>query len=147
MKKLFVIGTGIMLFACGTAAAQTAALPTTEPAAIPESEWSKNFTLPDSLPMATLAPEAKPNLSIQEKAQTFRMGGNGRWQMNLNVVSRPIESPLPREEMRAGATYQFTPRFSLGGSLSVGAEELDDASQWEEQNIEAGVRLKTTFKF
>ena len=67
--------------------------------------------------------------------------------MNLDVVSRVVESPLPREEMRAGATYQFTPRFSLGGSLTVGANELDDASQWKEQDIEAGVRLKTTFKF
>ena len=67
--------------------------------------------------------------------------------MNLKTVTRSEESPLPREEMSAGAMYNFTPRFSLGGSVSLGADELDDVSAWKEQNVEAGVRLKTTFKF
>ena len=67
--------------------------------------------------------------------------------MNLETGTRADDSPLPREEMRAGATYQFTPRFSLGGSVSLGAEELDDVSTWKEQDVKAGVRRKTTFKF
>ncbi len=103
--------------------------------------WDRNFTFSEKLAF-------DPTGSIiEERAQSYQFGGSGRWQMNLQTVTRSEESPLPREEMRAGATYQFTPRFSLGGTVSVGAEELDDRSNWEEQKVEAGVRLKTTFKF
>lgn len=145
MKTLAVIGSGLIFFACGTAAAQNAVVPNHESSIAAPSEWSKNFTVSDP---AISTENALSNVaSWIEKAQTFQFGGNGRWNLNVNVVTRPVESPLPREEMRAGATYQFTPRFSLGGSLSVGANELDDVSQWKEQEVEAGVRLKTTFKF
>ncbi|MAK59829.1 MAG: hypothetical protein CMK09_02500 [Ponticaulis sp.] len=148
MKKLVVIGSGLVLFACSSAAAQTAALPELEASGLPQSEWSKNFTLSGPALTDSATPEdPTASLSWQEKAKAFTFGGDGRWAMNLDMVSRVVESPLPREEMRAGASYQFTPRFSLGGSVTVGANELDDASQWKEQNIEAGVRLKTTFKF
>ena len=86
-------------------------------------------------------------MTFQENARAFQWGGIGRWKMNLHMVTRPEESPLPREEMRAGASYQFTPRFSVGGQVSVGAQELNDVSTWEEQEVEAGVQLKSTFKF
>ena len=145
MKTFAVIGSGLIFFACGTAAAQNAVVPNHDSTLAPTSEWSKNFTVND--PSLNIESSISGVASWIEKAQIFKFGGDGRWNLDLNVVSRPVESPLPREEMRAGATYKFTPRFSLGGSLSVGAEELDDMSQWKEQEVEAGVRLKTTFKF
>tara|TARA_B100000678_G_scaffold276167_2_gene268731 strand:+ start:5227 stop:5661 length:435 start_codon:yes stop_codon:yes gene_type:complete len=144
MKYLAIICSSVALFACGNAAAQTAALPSHGASTLPQTEWSKNFT--SNAPVAPIT-DAGSMLVWQEQAQAFKFGGNGRWQMNLNVVTRLEDSPLPREEYRAGATYQFTPRFSLSGSLSVGADELNDMSQWQEQEVEAGVRLKTTFKF
>ena len=143
MKLAMIICLGAIALACGTANAQSKDDASAIVAPVePNTNWDRNFTLNDSQPIELAGP-----LKIQEKAQAFQFGGAGRWQMNVDVVSRPVESPLPREEMRAGATYQFTPRFSLGGSFSVGANELDDVSQWEEQKVEAGVRLKTTFKF
>ena len=66
---------------------------------------------------------------------------------NLDKVSRTDLSPLPREEMQAGATFRITPRFSVGGEVSVGADELNDTSTWESREVEAGIRLKSAFKF
>ena len=144
MKLALAICSGTLFLACGTAAAQA---DLTHPAGQSQVQstpsWYKNFTLSDNIPNA----DPTNVMTFQETARAFQWGGNGRWQMNLNMVTRPEESPLPREEMRAGASYQFTPRFSLGGSVSVGAQELNDVSTWEEQQVEAGVKLKTTFKF
>lgn len=143
MKFYVSLLAGMAVLACGTAAAQTVPdAPTPETSLLPQMDWSRNFTISEA-PQA-----ADPNaLSLQEKSQTLHFGGNGRWQMNIDLITRPDDSPLPREEYTAGAMYQFTPRFSLGGSLSVGAQELDDVSRWQEQEVEAGVRLETTFKF
>lgn len=78
---------------------------------------------------------------------SFAWSQGKRWQLSLDLLSRPETSPLPREEMQAGATFRITPRFSIGGEVSLGAHELDDSSQWEEQQIEAGIRLKSAYKF
>jgi hypothetical protein len=145
MKLGTLICAGLTVLACGSAAAQNSSSSVAaETGLLSPVEWTKSFTLSDS-PSTKSDPNA--SLAYQEKAQAFRWGLNERWMMNLNMVSRPVESPLPREEMRAGATYQFTPRFSLGGTVSVGAQELDDVNQWKEQEVQAGVKLKTTFKF
>lgn len=87
------------------------------------------------------------SLDLTEDARSFSWGENSRWSVNFNLISRSVESPLPREEMSAGARYNFTPRFSIGGQVSVGANELDDSSKWTEQDIEAGVKLETSLKF
>jgi hypothetical protein len=47
----------------------------------------------------------------------------------------------------AEAEFRITPRISVGGELTIGANELDDTRQWEEQQIEAGIRLRSAFKF
>ena len=72
-----------------------------------------------------------------------------RWEFNLDKLSRPSAtlSPLPREEMQAGATFKITPRFSVGGEVSVGADDLNAVSQWEDREVETGIRLKSAFKF
>ena len=82
-------------------------------------------------------------------SQTFNLAWikGDRWSVSLDLTSRDQASPLPREEMMAEAEFRITPRISVGGELTIGAEELDDASQWEEQDIEAGIRLRSAFKF
>lgn len=104
--------------------------------------WDRNFTLSDS---ATL--DEAGSLFFPESAQSYQFGGAGRWSMDIQTLTRTEESILPREEMSAGAMYQFTPRFSLGGSVTVGASDLESVDQWKEQDVEAGVKLKSTFKF
>lgn len=142
MLRKGLIISGITLLTCGAANAQMQAnTPMPSVPSLDGSSWDQNFTVNDSLNFEA------DNMFLPEKAQTYHFGGKGRWQMDLETVTRVDDSPLPREEMRAGATYNFTPRFSLGGSVSFGAEELDNVSNWKDQNVEAGVQLKTTFKF
>lgn len=70
-----------------------------------------------------------------------------RWQLQLALTSREGDVGLPREEMEAGATFNITPRFSFGGSVSLGAEELGPSGVGSQQQVETGVRLKSAFKF
>jgi len=106
-----------------------------------EADWYRQFALAkpaDAKPV--WQPEPNDDFSVQ-------FGGNARWQLNLDMLTRPNSSPLPREQMQAGATFRVTPRFSVGGEVSLGAERLNDASQWEDSQVETGIRLKSAFKF
>ena len=80
---------------------------------------------------------------------SMQFSGSDRWEFSLDRLSRPTAavSPLPREEMQAGATFKITPRFSVGGEVSVGADDLKAVSQWEDREVETGIRLKSAFKF
>ncbi len=50
--------------------------------------------------------------------------------------------------MRAGAEFRITPRISVGGSLSVGSNSFDETlAQFEGEEIETGIRLRSAFKF
>ena len=82
-------------------------------------------------------------------SQTFNLAWikGDRWSLSLDLTSRDQDSPLPREEMLAEAQFRITPRISVGGELTIAAEELDDTTQWEDQEIEAGIRLRSAFKF
>lgn len=82
-------------------------------------------------------------------AQTFNLAWikGDRWSLSLDLTSRENDSPLAREEMLAEAEFRITPRISVGGELTIGAEELNDTTRWEDQEIEAGIRLRSAFKF
>jgi len=104
-------------------------------------EWFSSFTQfsgADESPIWQLRPERDVSLAWT-KGQ--------RWSLNIDLKQRDDNSPLPREEMRAGATFRLTPRISVGGELSVGAQELDDTTAWEQQQLETGIRLQSAFKF
>lgn len=70
-----------------------------------------------------------------------------KWSLRVDMTSRDERSPLAREEMTAGANFRITPRISVGGEFSIGADELDDTTKWQEQQLEAGIRLRSAFKF
>lgn len=104
-------------------------------------EWYRQFAQPkpaDTHSVWQAAPTAEFSMQF---------GGNNRWQLSLDKLSRNGFSPLPREEMQAGATFRITPRLSVGGEVSVGADELNDASTWESREVETGIRLKSAYKF
>ncbi len=111
---------------------------TTEPPA-----WFQTFTLADP---GFVTPEAAPE-GFAQKDLRLQWLKTGRWELTLDLTSRSDNSPLPREEMEASATFQITPRISLGGDVSVGADELDDRTDWKEQDIEAGIKLRSAFRF
>jgi hypothetical protein len=106
-----------------------------------EPDWFQKFSF-NSAQLNSPIWQAQPS-------QTFNLAWikGDRWSLSLDLTSRDQESPLPREEMLAEAEFRITPRISVGGELSIGAEELDDTTQWEDQEIEAGIRLRSAFKF
>ncbi len=106
-----------------------------------EPDWFQKFSF-NSAQLNSPIWQAQPS-------QTFNLAWikGDRWSLSLDLTSRDQESPLPREEMLAEAEFRITPRISVGGELSIGAEELDDTAQWEDQEIEAGIRLRSAFKF
>lgn len=106
-----------------------------------EPDWFQKFSFATS--------DIETPIWQARASQTFNLAwikGN-RWSLSLDLTSRDEESPLPREEMLAEAEFRITPRISVGGELSIAAEELDDTAQWEDQEIEAGIRLRSAFKF
>lgn len=77
-------------------------------------------------------------------------GGKGRWGLTLDMTRRQGDDVhiLPGEEISAGAFYQFSPRFRIGGGISVGGEQLSkDASRWDDQENETGIRIESAFSF
>ena len=103
--------------------------------------WYETFTLEAG---ESIQPSG---VELDEEAISLNWAGEGRWSVNLDVISRTSSLPILQEEMKAGASYNFTPRFSVGGALSVETNEADKAIQWTEQELNAGVRLETSFKF
>ncbi len=110
---------------------------------VAEPDWYRQFTLKSD---ADLSRDAGLQLA-PEKGLSLDFSNVRGWQFRVDLRTRDNQSPLPREEMSAGATFRITPRLSIGGDLSVGAHELDDASQWDDQQLEAGIRLRSAFKF
>lgn len=106
-----------------------------------KSEWYREFTT-DTARDAAPVWQAEPTDDY-----SFIFDATRRWRLNLDMMKRSTESPLPREEMQAGATFRITPRLSVGGEVSVGAKEIDRSVEWEESDVEAGVRFKSAFKF
>lgn len=106
-------------------------------------EWFRKFTLSEpAAKTATAELEERPAKDVR-----LKWLNNGRWEFTVDLTSRAENSPLPREEMSAGATFQITPRFSIGGDVSVGGQELEDSSTWTAQDLETGIRLRSAFKF
>jgi hypothetical protein len=105
------------------------------------SEWYCQFS--EGKPAESrLQWQAEPNQDF-----SVQIGKDSRWQLNFDKVTRPGETYLPREEVQAGATFRVSPRFSVGGEVRIGADELDSSTRWENQDVEAGIRLKSAFKF
>lgn len=127
------------------AAAQTDAMELSAPKASEtekaEPDWYRQFTLnspTDEAPIWQGAPNKEVRLAWVE---------GERWQLSVDLTSRPDGSPLAREEMRAGADFRITPRISVGGVLTLGANDEQSLQQFQSEEIEAGIRLRSAFKF
>ena len=106
-----------------------------------QPDWYRQFTLSspsDTTPIWQGAPSKEVRLAWIK---------GDRWQLSVDMTSRPEDSPLAREEMRAGAEFRITPRISVGGELTLGATELDELRQLQNETIETGIRLRSAFKF
>jgi hypothetical protein len=96
-------------------------------------------------PALPFAPIEKDQVEL-----TWRPGG--KWGINLNLTSRADNEVLPREELAAGAYYQVTPRFRLGGGVTVKGDSLTESFgkpgvDFKEEVSEATVRIESAFSF
>lgn len=71
----------------------------------------------------------------------------GRWGLKLGV-----EQHLGRDgqwtDMQPGVFYKITPRFHIGGAVSLAPEQIQDPRLLQSpQPAKPRVRLETTFKF
>ncbi|MEL7129551.1 MAG: NtrZ family periplasmic regulatory protein [Pseudomonadota bacterium] len=115
---------------------------TTADADVAVPEWYQRFTFRDG------ADNRQHIGGFTERDVELNWSQSQRLKLRLALTSRDGETGLPREEMSAGATFNITPRFSIGGALSFGAEDLTPgAGEWSEQQLETGIRLQSAFKF
>ena len=84
-----------------------------------------------------------------EESQDYSLSWSptGRLQLHFNMANRPVESPLPMSELSAGASYDITPRLSFGGQVRLGADDLENIDSVTEGEVEAGIQLRSAFKF
>ena len=140
--------TSLAVLACAAAPAfaqsQPAELspPTVSETEKAEPDWYRQFTL------SSPSDEAPIWQSRPSKEVKLAWVKGDRWSLSVDLTSRPEDSPLAREEMRAGADFRITPRISVGGSLSVGSNDIDESlQQFQGEEIETGIRLRSAFKF
>lgn len=92
-----------------------------------------------------VGPIAKDQLELK-----WKPGGN--WDVTLDVTSRSQNELFPREEVTAGVNYQVTPRFRLGGGVTVKGDSLaaslsNPAQNFGRDGAEASVRIESAFSF
>ncbi|MEM9842698.1 MAG: NtrZ family periplasmic regulatory protein [Pseudomonadota bacterium] len=106
-----------------------------------QPEWFQRFSFNDT-DLNGPVWDARPS-------QTFSLAWikGDRWSLSFDLTSRDVDSPLAKEEMMAEAEFQITPRISVGGELTIGSQDIDDTIQLESEEIEAGIRLRSAFKF
>jgi hypothetical protein len=76
----------------------------------------------------------------------------GNWDVTLDLTSRSQNDLFPREEVTAGVGYQVTPRFRLGGGVTVRGDSLatslsNPAQNFGREGTEASVRIESAFSF
>lgn len=93
-----------------------------------------------------LGPITKDQLELKWKPA-------GNWDVTLDLTSRSQNELFPREEVTAGVGYQVTPRFRLGGGVTVKGDSLASSLSspgqnfGREGNTEASVRIESAFSF
>lgn len=111
-----------------------------------EPEWFRQFSFAsDADPGTLIAPSSEDKWGLS-------FGSGERWSITIDRTTRDNfteVTPLPREEFSAGAMFRLTPRFSVGGEVNVGGETLDveQLTSDGDEEMEAGIRLRSAFKF
>jgi hypothetical protein len=128
----------------GAAHAETKKAPIVDQsvAASADAPWFQRFTTSAGVTNgAHLAP-------APSNEQTITWQATDKWGLTLNLRDADRSKLTSRDEATLGAFYHFTPRFRVGGELSVadtptGATPAIDDSK----DMSAGVKLESAFKF
>jgi hypothetical protein len=92
-----------------------------------------------------VGPIAKDQLELSWKPAN-------NWNVTLDLTSRSQNVLFPREEVTAGVNYQVTPRFRLGGGVTVKGDSVasslsNPAQNFGKEGAEASVRIESAFSF
>lgn len=152
MKFAGILFTGAIVLQASAFADEQTAVPeirlpaeTTADAA-GEPEWYRQFSFSsDQGPTALFSPSSSEKWGL-------RWNQGERWSISIDRTSRDNIAPmlpLPREEMSAGAMFRLTSRLSVGGEISVGADSLaaEQLTAPDQENVEAGIKLRSAFRF
>ena len=147
-----IIAAGLMSGVATLAEAQTIA--PSDQAKLTSTKTPQAADATDSIPdwyqrfSSTEGSEGLPEwVASSEHDMQLSLIQNRRWNVQLAMKSREGEIGLPREEMWAGASFNITSRLSIGGAVSVGAEDLGPTAEWGAQEVQTGIRLQSAFKF
>ncbi len=135
-----------VLTVAGVATAQEAVVdmpaPTLAETEQAQPDWFQQFTFSTRDISETQLVEVEPSKTLK-----LAWVKGDRWNVSVDMTSRDVFSPLPREEMSAEANFLITPRISVGGEFSISADELDQVGNNPDQQVEAGIRLRSAFRF
>ena len=146
-----IILPALFLAASGLPAIAQEALPEMSAPSISETEraepdWYQQFTFSSNdLEAADFASSAWKGAEAQNFKLSWIKGD--RWSLSVDLTSREGDTPLAKEEMSAGAEFRITPRISVGGELSFGTTDREALEFQPEAETEAGIRLRSAFKF
>jgi hypothetical protein len=130
-----------------SAPAPSVAQPNATPgAAAPGAPWYERFTRD---PIAENETQIRPD---PDRQTAFSLN-TARWGLTVNVQDADRSRALSQDRAALGAYYHFTPRFRVGGELSVAGEMaaekplVEPRRRDQERQPAAGVRLESAFKF
>jgi hypothetical protein len=107
----------------------------------PQLNLGASFNKSTERSFLPVAPIEKDQLELSWKP-------GGKWGIKLDLTSRSENVLLPKEEVEAGLSYQITPRFRFGGSLTLNGDSLSRPDQDFTREVdEAAVRLESAFSF
>lgn len=112
-----------------------------------EPEWYRTFTL-SNIETFNSAVRVSPLTDIGMEWQQ-----GDRWSFNVRMRQRMIDeeftqsTDVPAQEMTAGANFNITPRISVGGTVNFGSQQIQGGTPFKDQELDAGVKLQSAFKF
>ena len=147
--RILLASCGLML--CSAVALAQDNIVATGESVTPSNDWYNVFTLPGQNSATTDNNTVVEALGLENTYQSFRLYSTEKWLVNLDIATRPDQTldikNNPRENAAAEAYYRMTPSWTVGGSFSVGMDELDDTGEWKDQRLQAGIRLESAFRF
>jgi hypothetical protein len=90
---------------------------------------------------------SEPTAALPNAGTTMKWDASkGRFGFTVDV-RQPSERPSTFNDVKAGAYYRITPSLRIGGSVSLGPQQLAPRSNRALPADQPKVRLETAFKF
>lgn len=109
-------------------------------------DWYEQFTF------STGTPGTESLNEDTSKSLRLSWVKNERWSLSVDLTQRAETpyltqvDPLSGDQVSAEAYFLITPRISVGGQLSVGADDLND-EQARQDILDTSIRLRSAFRF